>query len=529
MVKVNKDKMKDLTLIFSYKLKNMTNSSNNRRIVQNTLFLYFRMLLTLGITLYTSRVVLNNLGVEDFGIYNVVGGVVTMMAFLSGAMSSASQRFFAYELGRNNLEQLAKVFKMSLNIHWLIVLIVIFVAQTLGLWFVNTQLVIPPDRLAAANWVFQCALFSFCCTVLGVPYNAVIIAHEKMSSFAYISMVDVLLKLTVVFLLAAHDGDKLKLYALLLAMVNMLILVCYYAYARWQFMITRFSWYWDADLFKTLFSYTGWNLFGNVAGVAANQGISILLNLFFGATVNAARAIAFQVNSAITGFVISLQMSINPQIIKSYANDNHTYMLQLVFSGARYSFFLLYMLAIPFLLQTEVILKVWLGILPEHAVEFCRLVIIDSLIICLSGTLMTAFQATGKIKKYQMVVGLIILCNLPVSYLFLKFGYDANVTMFVGISISMLAFSARVILLSTLFSGIKNRFIELVTRVVFVFSISLLIATSIPSIDGNLFVSFLFQCILSWSVALFFVLTIGINKLEQQFIVSKISSFLKKS
>lgn len=507
----------------------MTNTTNNRRIVKNTLFLYFRMLLTLGVTLYTSRVVLNNLGVEDFGIYNVVGGVVTMMAFLSGAMSSATQRFLAFELGNNNFKQLAKVFKMSLNIHWLIVLMVIFVAQTLGLWFVNHQLVIPPERLVAANWVFQCALFSFCCTVLGVPYNAAIIAYEKMSAFAYISIIDVLLKLTVVFLLAAYDGDKLQLYALLLAVVSLLSLGCYYAYARRHFAAVRFSWYWNASLFKTLFSYTGWNLFGNLAGVAANQGVNILLNLFFGAAVNAARAIAFQVNSAITGFVTSLQMSINPQIIKSYASDNHNYMLQLVFSGARYSFFLLYMLAIPFLLQTEVILKVWLGILPEHAVEFCRLVIIDSLIVCLSGTLMTAFQATGKIKKYQMVVGLIILCNLPVSYLFLKLGYDANVTMFVGISISILALCVRVILLSALFVGIKSQFIELATRVVLVFSVSLLISNSIPTVDGNILLNFLFQCILSWSIALFFILTIGINKPEQKFIVSKISSFLKKS
>lgn len=505
----------------------MSNSSNNRRIVKNTLFLYFRMLLTLGVTLYTSRVVLNNLGVEDFGIFNVVGGVVTMMAFLSGAMSSATQRFLSFELGKNDTEQLHNVFKMSINIHWLIILIVVLIAETVGLWFVNTQLMIPSERLVAANWVYQCALFSFCCSVVGVPYNATIIAYEKMSAFAYISIVDVLLKLIVVFLLAAHAGDKLQLYALMLAAVSLLILGCYYAYARWQFAVTRFSLYWNAELFKTLFSYTGWNLFGNVASVATNQGINILLNLFFGATVNAARAIAFQVNSAITGFVISLQMSINPQIVKSYASDNHAYMLQLVFSGARYSFFLLYMLTIPLLLQTDVILKVWLGILPEHAVEFCRLVLIDSLIISLSGPLMTAFQATGKIKKYQMVVGLLILCNLPVSYIFLKLGYDANVTIFVGISISLLALVARVILLSALFAGIKNKFIDLVTRVALVFSISLLIANSIPSVGDNILFSFLFQSALSWFITLFFILTIGINNSERKFIVSKISSFLK--
>lgn len=504
----------------------MSNSNNNRRIFKNTLFLYFRMLLTLGVTLYTSRVVLNSLGVEDFGIFNVVGGVVTMMTFLSGAMSSATQRFFSFELGKNNLEQLAKVFKMSLNIHWLIVLIVVLVAQTLGLWFVNNQLVIPPERLVAANWVFQCALFSFCCSVLSVPYNAAIISYEKMSAFAYISIVDVLLKLTVVFLLAEHAGDKLQFYALLLAAVSLLILGCYYAYARWQFTVTRFSWYWNTELFKILFSYTGWNLFGNVAAVATNQGINILLNLFFGATVNAARAIAFQVNSAITGFVTSLQMSINPQIVKSYANDNYEYMLKLVFSGARYSFFLLFMLAIPLLFQMEIILKVWLGILPEYAVDFCRLVIIDSLIICLSGTLMAAFQATGKIKKYQMIVGFIILCNLPISFLLLKNGHNANLTMIVAITISILALLARIVLLSELFSGIPSRFIELVTRVTIVSLSSMVVANFIPELFSNKLIQFVISCFSYWFISLFFIIVFGIDKVERKFILKKFKSLL---
>lgn len=504
----------------------MTNSNNNRRIVKNTLFLYFRMLLTLSVTLYTSRVVLNNLGVEDFGIYNVVGGVVTMMAFLSGAMSSASQRFLAFELGKNNLRQLAKVFKMSLNIHWLIVLIVILVAQTLGLWFVNTQLVIPPDRLVAANWVFQCALFSFCCTVLGVPYNAAIIAHEKMSAFAYISIVDVLLKLTVVFLLAAHDGDKLQLYALLLAVVSLLILGCYYVYARRQFAVTRFSWYWNAELFKTLFSYTGWNLFGNVAAVATNQGINILLNLFFGATVNAARAIAFQVNSAVTGFVSSLQMSINPQIIKSYATDNHDYMLQLVFSGARYCFFLLYFLSVPFLLQAETILNIWLGVLPDYSATFCRLVIIDSLIISLSGTLMTAFQATGRIKTYQMVVGGLILCNLPLSYLFLSLGYNAQVTMWISIIISVVALFVRVFLLSRVFPGVLAKFKDLFYKVIMVFGLSLSLANTIPALYENIIINFTVSCILHCFLIVSFILAIGIDNQERTFVFNKIKNIL---
>ena len=501
----------------------MTNSNNNRRIVKNTLFLYFRMLLTLGVTLYTSRVVLNNLGVEDFGIYNVVGGVVTMMAFLSGAMSSASQRFLAFELGKNNLEQLAKVFKMSLNIHWLIVLIVILVAQTLGLWFVNTQLVIPPDRLVAANWVFQCALFSFCCTVLGVPYNAAIIAHEKMSAFAYISIVDVLLKLTVVFLLASYDGDKLQLYALLQVVVSLLILGCYYAYARWQFAVTRFSWYWNAGLFKTLFSYTGWNLFGNVAAVATNQGINILLNLFFGATVNAARAIAFQVNSAITGFVTSLQMSINPQIVKSYASDNHVYFHQLIMRGSKYAFFLLYALALPILLQTETVLTLWLINPPEYTTLFCQLILVDALITSLSGSLMASVQATGNIKRYQALIGGILLFNLPLSYLALSSGGSAHTVFYVSIATSITALLFRFVLLKELINLNVTQFCsKVIGRVLVVVLTTFLPLSLITLSTGNLVVDFILNSALILTFTAMAMFMLGLDTFERDFIKARV-------
>lgn len=505
----------------------MTNLNNNRRILKNSLILYFRMILILVVTLYTSRVVLNALGIEDFGIFNVVGGVVTMMAFLSGAMSSATQRFLSFELGKNDTQQLHNLFKMSINIHILIILIVVLVAETVGLWFINTKLVIPIERLSAANFVFHCVLFSFCCTVISVPYHATIIAYEKMNAFAYISIVDVTLKLVVVFLLSHYGGDKLEFYAFLLAFVSVIILGTYYVYARRQFAITRFSWYWDKKLFKILFGYTGWNLFGNLAAIATNQGINILLNLFFGATVNAARAIAFQINSAITGFVSSLQMSINPQIVKSYAGGNYQYMLQLVFSGARYSFFLLYMLGIPFLLQTDTILNIWLGNVPEFTSSFVRLVVVDSLIISLSGTLMTAFQATGRIKKYQVVVGLIILCNLPISYVFLNLGFNPNFVMLIGISISLVALLARIILLSRIFCDVKGEFIELIIRVVLVFSISLFIASFLPAIGSNSFVEFIIFCILYWITVLLSIVVVGLNRQEQQFLATKLSFFLK--
>ncbi|MNQ40385.1 Polysaccharide biosynthesis protein [compost metagenome] len=489
------------------------------------------MLLTLAVTLYTSRVVLNNLGVEDFGIYNVVGGVVTMMAFLSGAMSSATQRFFAFELGQNNLEQLAKVFKMSLNIHWLIVLVVILVAQTLGLWFVNTQLVIPPERLIASNWVFQCALFSFCCTVLGAPYNAAIIAHEKMSAFAYISIVDVLLKLTIVFLLATHTGDKLQFYALLLAAVSVLILGCYYAYARWQFTVARFSWYWNAELFKTLFSYTGWNLFGNLAVVMSNQGVNILLNLFFGAPVNAARAIAMQVNGAIGGFVNSLQMSINPQIIKSYAANDMLYMHTLVFAGARYSFYFLMFLSFPVFIESRAILEIWLGSVPEHADIFIKLVLIEACFICLSGTLMTSALATGKIKAYQAIVGGLQLLNIPLSFALLNIYSNPSpfVVYYVSIAVSIFALIARLVFLQRLINlSLVDFFMNVIipsiktmlTCILFMFVFSALVPLLNLAEPSEFFVKALISLIVA-CIAIFYV---GLTDVERQYCTSVLKS-----
>ncbi|WP_429029847.1 hypothetical protein [Aeromonas veronii] len=505
----------------------MSNTVNNQRIIKNSLFLYFRMLLTLGVTLYTSRVVLNSLGVEDFGIYNVVGGVATMMAFLSGAMSSATQRFLAFELGKDNLEQLANVFKMSLNIYWLIILIIIFTAETFGLWFVNTQLVIPAERLVVANWVFQCALVSFCCTVLGVPYNALIIAHEKMSAFAYISIIDVLFKLAIVFLLAAYGGDRLQFYSILIAAVSIVILCCYYVYARRNFTVSHFSWYWDASLFKTLFSYTGWNLFGNFAVVMSNQGINILLNIFFGAHVNAARAIAMQVNGAIGGFVNSVQMSVNPQIIKTYAANNIPYMQSLVFSGARYSFYCLLFLSLPVFMETKTILEIWLGSAPKNTDIFIKLVLIESCFTCLSGTLMTSAQATGKIKTYQAVIGGIQLLNIPFSFLLLNFYPNQSpfVVYYVSISISILALIARLIFLQRIINFNLVSFFRfvifpttktLLACIFFMFIINSLITLAPLGETGEFCIKIAASLVIACAVILF----VGLTRVERQYFFS---------
>lgn len=317
----------------------MNNSENNKRIVRNTGMLYIRMLLTMTVSLYTSRVVLNTLGVVDFGIYNVVGGVVLMFSFLNSSMSSATQRFLSIELGKQDYLQLKKVFSMSVNIHAIIAIAIFILAETIGLWFLNARLVIPADRIVAANWVYQFSIFAFMLTIMNVPYNATIIAHERMKVYAYVSIIEVFLKLTIVVVLVFSGFDKLKLYSLLVFVVSIIVWIIYKVYCKRNFHETSYIYFWEKSLYKTLINYAGWNLFGNIAGVTFNQGINIMLNLFFGPTINAARSIAYQINSAVSGFVSNFQIAMNPQIVKSYALEDLKYMHQLIFQGAKYSFF----------------------------------------------------------------------------------------------------------------------------------------------------------------------------------------------
>ncbi|MFQ2601249.1 hypothetical protein ACK3Z9_20240 [Aeromonas caviae] len=480
-------------------------------------------MLILIVSLYTSKVVLQTLGVEDFGIYNVVGGVVTMMAFLSGAMSSATQRFISFELGKGDEKKLNNLFKMSVNIHILIILIVVLVAETVGLWFVNTQLVIPTERMDAANWVFQCALLSFCISVIGVPYNAVIIAYEKMSVFACFSIVEALLKLGVVFLLASYSGDRLKYYSALLVLVSLASFCFYYIYAKRGFSITHLTLYWNGKLFNTLFSYTGWNLFGSLSVVVTNQGVNIILNLFFGTPVNAARAIAFQVNGAITGFVSSLQMAINPQIIKSYATQEYAYMHQLIMRGSKYTFFLMYALALPVLWQTEFILNIWLVNPPQNSVLFCKLVLIDALITTLSGSLIASAQATGKIKLYQVIVGGVLLCNLPVSYFILSNGGSASATFYVSICTSFIALLFRLVFLRWMIRlNLTEFFNNVIGRAMLVVLSTLLPIYFIDVNADNDFIDFILMTSLIMIVNIISMYFIGLERLERDFIKKRI-------
>ena len=428
----------------------MTNFENNKRIAKNTAMLYFRMMITMAVSLYTSRIVLITLGVEDFGIYNVVGGFVTMFGFLNSAMASATQRFLSFEIGRNDWKQLQNVFSMSINIHFIIAFVILLFAETIGVWFLNTQLTIPPERMVAARWVYQFSILALMVNMVSVPYNAIIIAHERMNVFAWVSIAEVSLKLLIVFMLQWFGFDKLKLYAVLMFAVSLIIRLIYGIYCNQKFKESKFYYYWNKPLFNTLTSYAVWNLWGNIAFVIMGQGVNILLNIFFGPLVNAARGIAFQINSAVNSFVHNFQMAMNPQIIKSFASDDLKYMHQLIYQGSKFSFFLLFTLSLPIFLEVEIILRLWLKIVPEYTIIFTRLMIINVLIDCISGPLMTAAQATGKIRVYQGVVGGLLILNLPVSYLFLRLGFGPEITLLVSIGISLFALLTRLKIISPL-------------------------------------------------------------------------------
>lgn len=414
--------------------------SDNKRVAKNTLFLYFRMILIMLVTLYTSRVVLAELGIKDYGIYNVVGGIVMMFSFLNNCMSSATQRFMTFELGRGNMDRLKKVFATSLNIHITISVIIAILAETIGLWFVNNKLVIAPDRMVAANWVYQFSILTFCVNIIQVPYNAVLIAHEKMSVYAYISILEAFLKLGIVYLLVIAPADKLIVYGILVFAVQLIICGIYQVYCRRNYVESKFKLFWDKNLYRQMSGFAGWNLFGSVAWLLRDQGLNIVLNLFFGTAINAARGVATQVSSAVMGFISNFQVALNPQITKNYATGNIPEMEKLSYLGIKFSFLLLFTMAFPLCLNIDYVLHLWLVEVPNYTALFIILIMIDSLVGNLFGVpLMTSLSATGKIRNYQIVVSCIILCILPAGYVALRLGCDAPSVFYISIVFTLVS------------------------------------------------------------------------------------------
>ena len=483
----------------------------------------------MAISLYTSRVILNTLGVSDYGIYNVIGGFVAMFTLLSGSLTNAVSRFLTYEIGKSS-NHLNLVFSTSLTVMFFLSLIVLLVGETAGYWFLNSKMNIPIDRIVAANWTLQCSLLTFAVNLISVPYNAMIIANEKMLAFTYISIFEAVLKLLIVYLVLLSTCDKLVVYSILLLLVSILIRLLYGVYAKRNFKDSTYHFVYDKQLLKKITNFAGWNFLGSGAAIINIHGVNMLMNLFFGVTVNAARGMAVQVNHAINSFAQNFMTALNPQITKSFAVGDSKYMFTLIFQGARLSFYMLLFLSLPVLMSTEYILSIWLKIVPDYTIIFVRLVLIFAMCESISNPLITAMLATGSIRNYQIVVGGMQMMNFPISYILLERGYAPEITLYVAIGISLCCLALRLFMLRSMIqlpvkSYMKNVFFNICAVTIFSVAILYLISLRLQSS----FYSFLilsFSCIICSFMAIFFV---GCKASERVFVVDQVRKLIKNN
>lgn len=493
--------------------------------------LYVRMLFGMLVSLYTSRVVLNTLGVEDYGIYNVVGGFVAMFSLISNSLSSSTSRFLTFELGKGDMENLKKVFSTSLLIHITLAIVVLISAETIGVWFLNTQMTIPAERLYAANWVFQASVFSFMFGLFSVPYNASIVSHERMGIFASIGILDVVARLCIVLFIAYSSWhfDRLVVYSLLLVVVSMVLQCIYLSYCRKHFEECRLNLSFDRNYWNEMSSFAGWNFIGCTAGLLKDQGVNVLLNLFVGPVLNAARGVASSVNTAVYSFAGNFMAALNPQITKSYAAGEHSYMMSLVERGSRFSFYILLMLALPILFETEFVLTLWLKQYPAHTVNFVRLVLLLTLCDVLSNTLITLQNATGKIRNYQLAVGGVLMLNFPLSYICLKMNFPPESVFVVALLISVTCLLLRLVFLKRMVQLSIRRYLSKVCFNVGVVSLSAIILPGIlymyMGYGWQRFLSVTAICLLCSSISIY---VIGCSTSERRFILDKARTVKKR-
>lgn len=503
------------------------NLSNNRRIAKNTFFLYVRMLLVMAVMLYTSRVVLKALGVVDFGIYNAVGGVVAMLGFLSNSMSNAVQRFLSYEIGRGSTEKISEIFNASLRVHLAIAIIVFVVLEVVGIWVLNAKLTIPIDRLSAANWVFQSAVMSAMFSIMQVPYNSLIIASEEMKAFAYISIVEVMLKLGITLPLFVFSADRLILYSILMAIVSILVVLCYIGYCLTRYKEAKIRRLRNLQSARELLGFAGWNMLGELAWIFTGQGVNLLLNIYFGPVVNAARGLSYQVDAAVNRFVINFQTALNPQIIKTYATNDFKETLSLLYRGTRFSYYLLLILSLPLIFEMKYVLGLWLDEVPDLTVEFCQIILVTSFVTCLSNLFATVAKAYGRIKKYQIVISLVLFLNFPLSLLMLYLGFGPLITVFVALSIQILTLVTRMYLLKEMivYSAI-NYLSKVVLPLLIISFLSCIVPTVITFGMEESLSRFLLNMTLTLCTIIFIIYTIGLSDSERTLILRTVKTFL---
>lgn len=496
-------------------------SKSNKRIAKNTVFLYIRMIVIMLVSLYTVRVVLNYLGVKDYGIYNVVGGIVVLLGFLQSALNSASQRFITFELGRGDDVQLKKTFSLIMTSHIIIALIILLLAESVGLWFVNIHLNISEERMTAVNWVYQFSIFTFIINIIRVPYNAVILAHEKMSFYAYVSIAETVLRLAVILLLPVISFDKLSVYGVLMFLVPFLCTIIYKVFCNKKYEFSKYKFIWDKKLFWQLMSFSGWTMLGGIANVSAQQGGNILLNIYSGLIANAALGIATQVSTAVSTLALNLLTAFNPQIVKYYASGEYSNMNKLIFRASSFSFYLVLLIAVPFLLNMDKILQLWLNNVPDYAVIFCQLLVIYQMIDIIQAPINTLINATGNIKVYQIWLVSILILNIPLSWYLLKIGWSPYWLLIIRVGLNFISAIIRTIYIKYLvnFPSWKY-FTNIVLKALIVTIISILLSIIIKNIFNNNIFGLIYTTIVSLSITSLTIYLIGINKTERTFINS---------
>ncbi len=505
-------------------------SSNNRLIVKNTLFLYGQTLITLVVGLYTGRIVLDALGVVDYGIYNVVGGVITSLTFITSSLSSATTRYITYGLGKGDMDALKRTFGNILSVHFLLAGIVLLLAETIGLWFVMNKLVIPEERMSAALWVYHFSVWGFVINIISAPYNGSVIAHEKMSVFAFINIMNSLLKLLIIYAIIAANWDRLIFYAFLMLIVELSNRLIYGIYCSRHFPEVKICFSFDRIQFKEIMSYSWWMSVGNVAFMCCDQGFNILLNLFFGPVINAARGLAVMIQGQVMNLGTTFQSAMKPQIIKSYAEGDMDHMKFLMFSGTKFSFYVVYAIALPVMMGIHQFLSWWLVEVPEWTSQFTIIIIWISCVRIISVPLYYGVSATGDLKSYQTSQSLVLILFLPVAYLILKLVSIQPTYIF----ILLLGFHVACLLVSCIYALRKLRItiIEYCSQTIFPI-ISVVFCSSLMPLGMRLWmrdgvISFFVIC----GVALICVLVtsyyLGCNKEERSLIKEKILDKLFK-
>lgn len=504
-------------------------AETNKRVVKNTIFLYIRTFVSMIISLYTSRKILEALGVSDFGIYNVVGGVITMLTFLNGSMSVATQRFLTVELGRKDKGNYNRIFNMAVLIHLGLAALVLIAAETVGLWFVNTYLNIPAGRMSAANWVYQASVLSTILSILQTPYHASIVSHEHMHIYAYVGLGESFGKLFLVFLLIVYPYDRLIFWGFIMFFFQFLIAIIYRVYCIRQFPECKLRLKWDSSIFNSMLKFTGWNMFGTVAWLLKDQGVNVLMNIFGGPVANAARGVSGQISGAVQGLTGGFQSAVNPQLTKRYAANDPEATCRLLCESSKISYFLLFIIALPVMMEADFILKLWLVEVPPMAPLFTRIILIESLFSTLGAPMVTSLMATGNIKWYQIVVGSSLLLIVPVAYLFLKVGFPIEMALIVSASFIFIGDVLRFIFCKRQL-GLSLRLFgrKVIVPVIVLTVLSIIIPLFIHYSMSEGWVRLVISTLVSCTVVAILIYTIGLTVTERNFIITGIVSKFKR-